>query len=189
MPSSVAKPKSVPDAPPNPRTGLDQGERFFEDDGIRNILSRAVDYARAGVCVHLCGTAGLGKTSLALRVGKELGRPVAFMTGNEWLSTDHFVGREIGSTTSTVVDKYVQSVRRTEKETRQDWRSSLLATAMKNGHTLIYDEFTRATPAANATLLSVIEEGVLVSTDPANPQSHLYAHPEFRIILTSNPHD
>ncbi|MEM9342710.1 MAG: AAA family ATPase [Pseudomonadota bacterium] len=172
-----------------PWAGLDRRANFFEDDAIRDLVARAVDYATAGVCLHLSGTAGLGKTTLALRIAQEMGRPVAFMAGNEWLTSRDFVGSEVGSTATTVVDKYVQSVHRTERQTRADWRFSMLAHAMEQGNTLVYDEFTRATPEANATLLSVLEEGVLISTDPASPQDTILAHPEFRIILTSNPHD
>jgi gas vesicle protein GvpN len=165
------------------------GRGFFENEELRRLIDRASDYVQAGVCVHFSGTAGVGKTSLALRVAEELGQPVAFMAGNEWLTSQDFIGREVGTTTSTVVDRYVQSVRRTEKKMLNDWRDSILAVAMEKGHTLIYDEFTRATPEANATLLSVLEEGILVSTDRTNPRAYLRAHPNFRIIMTSNPHD
>ena len=168
---------------------MQRTDRFFENEEIRQLLDRARFYARAGVCVHFCGPAGLGKTSLALRLAELLGRPVAFMAGNEWLSSRDFIGHEIGQSMSSVVDNYVQSVRRTEAETRVDWRDSALAGAMLHGYTFVYDEFTRATPEANSILLSVLEEGVLVSTDPASPRSYLQAHPDFRIVLTSNPHD
>ena len=172
-----------------PWAGLDRRENFFEDDAIRALIARGVEYTTAGVCLHLSGTAGLGKTTLALRIAQEVGRPVAFMAGNEWLTSRDFIGSQIGTTATTVVDKYVQSVHRTERQTRDDWRFSMLAHAMEQGRTLVYDEFTRATPEANATLLSVLEEGVLISTDPASPQETIHAHPDFRIILTSNPHD
>lgn len=168
---------------------LDFSAVFFEDDTLRAVLDRATQYVSAGVCVHLTGTAGVGKTSLALRIARELGRPIALMAGNEWLTSADFLGREVGSTTSTVVDRYVHSVRRTEKKSVNDWQGSILAKAMEQGQTLIYDEFTRASPEANATLLSVLEEGVLVSTDGNNPKPFLRAHSEFRIIMTSNPHD
>jgi gas vesicle protein GvpN len=60
---------------------------------------------------------------------------------------------------------------------------------MERGHTVVYDEFTRASPQANATLLSVLEEGVLVVTDQASERTCVRAHPCFRVLLTSNPHD
>jgi len=77
------------------------------------------------------------------------------MTGNAWLSSGDFIGGAVGTTASIVVDTYIQSVKRTEKQTRTDWADSILARAMEQGHTLIYDEFTRASPEANTALLSV----------------------------------
>ncbi|MEM9698722.1 MAG: MoxR family ATPase [Pseudomonadota bacterium] len=171
------------DAVLRPNTG------YFENDELRAIHARATDYARAGVAVHFTGAAGVGKTSLALQVAQALGNPIALMAGNEWLTAHDFLGREVGTTSSTVVDRYVQSIRRTEKTTVNDWRDSLLAQAMEEGQTLIYDEFTRASPEANATLLPVLEEGILMFTDRTSKRAYLRAHADFRIILTSNPHD
>ncbi|ARE42199.1 ATPase associated with various cellular activity [Rhodovulum sp. P5] len=173
----------------NPWLGLQSRHGFFQNAEITDIMARALSYVRAGVCVHFSGMAGLGKTTMALRIAEALGRPVSFMTGNEWLTTKDFIGGQIGETTSTVVDKYVQSVRRSETTTRADWKDSILAVSMERGYTLVYDEFTRASPAANAALLSVLEEGVLVSTDHTSTRTYIEAHPDFRIILTSNPHD
>lgn len=169
--------------------GLSRKDSFVEDAATAAILARVIDFVMAGVCVNLSGPAGLGKTTLALRAAEEIGRPVSFMTGNQWLTTRDFIGREVGQTERTVVDRYVQSVRRTESESRADWKSAILATSMLRGYTLVYDEFTRASPEANAALLSVIEEGVLVATDRASDRSYITAHPDFRNILTSNPHD
>jgi gas vesicle protein GvpN len=128
----------------------------------------------------------MGKTSFAIKIAEEFGRPVSFMSGNEWLTSQDFIGREVGQSESTIVDKYVQSVRRTETNTRRDWKDAILAVSMRNGYTLVYDEFTRASPQANSILLPVIEEGVLVSTDRVSHDPYIQAHPDFRIILTSN---
>lgn len=177
------------DAPGTPWTGLARAERFYEDGEIGDLVARAARYAAAGVPVHLSGAAGLGKTSVALRVAERLGRPVAFMAGNAFLTSRDFIGASVGQSTNAVVDRYVQSVRRTESQTRPEWRDAILARAMERGYTLVYDEFTRASPEANSTLLSVLEEGVLVSTDQANERVYLSAHPDFRIVLTSNPED
>lgn len=75
------------------------------------------------------------------------------MTGNEWLTARDFIGREVGHSERTVVDKYVQSVCRKETRTERDWKDAILATSMQRGFTLIYDEFTRASPEANSTFL------------------------------------
>ncbi|MEL6685912.1 MAG: AAA family ATPase, partial [Pseudomonadota bacterium] len=82
-----------------------------------------------------------------------------------------------------------QRVRRSEATTRYDWENAILAEAMVHGHTLVYDEFTRSNAKANGILLSVLEEGVLVAPDPLATADYIQAHPDFRIILTSNPHD
>jgi gas vesicle protein GvpN len=60
---------------------------------------------------------------------------------------------------------------------------------MDEGHVLVYDEFTRASPELNGMLLSVLEEGVLVITDPVATRRILRAHPDFRVVLTSNPEE
>ena len=188
--TDVAKPAvAETQAPDSPWTGIARGQSFFVDDGIRRLADKAILYARAGICVHFRGPAGAGKTSLAIHVAEALGRPVSFITGNDGLTSTDFVGREIGQSSISIVDRYVQTVRRTETMTRSEWKDSLLAVAMERGHTLVYDEFTRASPEANSTLLSVLEEGVLVVTDQASERNCIRAHPCFRILLTSNPHD
>jgi gas vesicle protein GvpN len=173
----------------NPWIGLSRDRPFFENEEIRDLLNRAFFYVLAGIPVHFRGAAGLGKTALALRIAERVGRPVAFMSGNNWMTTENFIGKEVGQSATTVVDKYIQSVRRTETRVRSDWNDAVLATAMEQGHTLIYDEFTRSSAKANGALLSVLEEGVLVSSDPSNARAVLEAHPDFRVILTSNPTD
>lgn len=150
-------------------------------------MNRALFYARAGVPIHFEGAAGRGKTAMALEIAQRLGRPVSVMTGNDWLDADSLIGKEVGQSTRTVVDKYVQRVMRSESSIRYDWENSILADAMLHGHTLVYDEFTRSSAKANGILLSVLEEGVLVTSDCLLEQAEIQAHPEFRIILTSNP--
>lgn len=172
-----------------PWLGLARGGAVVFNDELRAIAAKAASYLEAGVPLNLSGPAGIGKTTLALHVAQARGRPVSFFAGHAWLTARDFTGREAGQSTLEVVDRFVQSVRRTESQTRIDFRDSLLAMAMERGHTLVYDEFTRATAEANATLLSVLEEGVLVDTDAASDRTVIEAHPEFRILLTSNPHD
>ncbi|MCW1917409.1 AAA family ATPase [Rhodobacter sp. KR11] len=174
---------------PNPWLGLGPSEHFFENEEIDGLIKRGLFYARAGVPIHFQGPAGLGKTSLALAIAHKLGRPVSVMVGNDWLDVDDMIGKEVGQNTSSVVDRYISRVRRSEQQTRYAWEDSILAEAMEKGHTLVYDEFTRSSAKANGILLSVLEEGVLISTDQVNQRTTLHAHPEFRIILTSNPHD
>lgn len=178
------------DAPPyNPWAGLRQKNQFFENEEISALVQRGLFYARAGVPIHFQGTAGRGKTAVALEIASRLGRPVSVMTGNDWLNIEDMVGKQVGQSTRSVVDKYIQRVRRSEATTRYDWENAMLAEAMLQGHTLVYDEFTRSSPKANGILLSVLEEGILVAADPLATAEYIHAHPDFRIILTSNPHD
>lgn len=189
---AVSKPR-VTDGEPapqgNPWLGLAPSENFFENEEIEGLIKRGQFYVRAGVPIHFQGPAGLGKTSLALAIADRLQRPVSVMTGNDWLDIDDMIGKEVGQSTTTVVDRYISRVRRSEQHVRYAWEHSILAEAMERGHTLVYDEFTRSSAKANGILLSVLEEGVLISTNQINQRTCLRAHPEFRIILTSNPHD
>lgn len=162
---------------------------FCDTAEVRAIIDRGMSCLSAGVPVHLSGPAGIGKTALAIRMAAEIGRPMSLLTGHEGLSPQDFVGREVGHSESVVVDKYIQSVRRKQTQSRVDWRDAMLAEAMRKGHTLIYDEFTRASPQANVVLLSVLEEGLLVSNGGSEGHTYVHAHRDFRIILTSNPSD
>lgn len=162
---------------------------FCSTAEVSAIINQGNSALRAGIPVHLCGPAGIGKTALAVRMAAEFGRPMSLLTGHEGLSPQDLVGQQIGHSESVVIDKYVQSVRRKQTESRIHWRDAVLAKAMRDGHTLIYDEFTRASPQANVLLLSVLEEGILVTRSGAEGHSYIHAHPEFRVILTSNPSD
>jgi len=174
-------------AVPLPWADPGMSKPFYEDAELHSLYTRASAYLRAGVAIRFQGPAGTGKTAMALRVARGLGRPVAFLTGHSRMSPEDLVGREIGHRTSRVEDKYIASVRRTETRTRADWQDGALAAAMRAGQTLVYDEFTRAPTEANAPLLSVLEEGVLVIPHPDNGREILRAHPGFRLILSSNP--
>jgi gas vesicle protein GvpN len=161
--------------------------RLFEDDDLRSLRSRATAYLRVGIPVHFRGRAGMGKTTLALQLARDLGRPIALVTGDHGLASADLLGRAVGEDTTRLHDRYVQRVTRTETRTRAAWADSVLTIALRDGHTLVYDEFTRAPATTNNALLSALEERVLVIPNPVRGQSVIAAHPEFRAILTSNP--
>jgi gas vesicle protein GvpN len=160
---------------------------LFLDEELRSLHSRAVAYLRAGAPVHLRGPAGAGKTTMALHVAAWLGRPVTLLTGDAAMTSDNLLGREVGEDTLATHDRYVHRVTKTATQTRAAWRDSALTQALQKGHTLVYDEFTRAPASANNALLSALEERVLILSNPARQERYVRAHPEFRAIFTSNP--
>jgi gas vesicle protein GvpN len=162
---------------------------IYENDEILSIESRALSYLRSGVPVHLRGPAGTGKTTLAIQIAARLDRPAILLTGDGWLTAGNLVGRETGEKTKQVVDRFVHSVRKVQKETSKVWSDDVLTEAISGGYTLVYDEFTRSPPSANNPLLSALEERMLILTAGAGRERYVKAHPEFRAIFTSNPED
>jgi gas vesicle protein GvpN len=161
----------------------------YEDDELRSLKSRALAYLRLGIPVHFRGRAGMGKTTLAMQLAGELGRPVTFVSGDVALSSADLLGREVGHDSRRLQDRFVQRVTRSESCTRAVWSDGALARAVAGGHTLIYDEFTRTPPETNNLLLPVLEERMIAFATPLRAESLLRAHPEFRAIFTSNPED
>lgn len=162
---------------------------IFVDDALRSMESRAVAYLNAGLAVHLRGPAGAGKTTLALQIAARIGRPMTLLTGDAWMTSGHLVGRESGAVSNQVIDRYVHTVTKIKTETSAVWADNALTRAIVEGHTLIYDEFTRSSSAANNPLLSALEERMLVLTGRSHGERIVRAHDEFRAILTSNPTD
>jgi gas vesicle protein GvpN len=164
-------------------------EDLFEDPALRAIQNRALAYLRAGLHVHLRGQAGTGKTTLALDIAARLGRPVILIAGDNWFTSANLLGKETGSKTKQVLDRYVHSVQKLDMTTSAVWTDEALTEAVANGCTLVYDEFTRSPPAANNPLLMALEERMLVLPSGPNRARMVAAHPEFRAIFTSNPED
>jgi gas vesicle protein GvpN len=151
---------------------------------VRELVDRTLVYLRDGLHVHFSGPAGSGKTTLALHVAQQLGRPVVLIHGDDQMGTADLVGKESGFKRSYVHDEYIHTVLKVEEESKPLWVGRALTEACQNGSTVVYDEFTRSRPEANNVLLSVLEERVLPLRGV-----HIAVHPEFRIIFTSNPSD
>lgn len=162
---------------------------FVETPAVRDLSHRALAYLQAGFPIHFRGPAGTGKTTLALHVAAQLGRPVMLISGDEEFTTSDLVGNQNGYHYRKVVDRFVHNVLKYEEDAAQHWVDNRLTTACRDGFTLVYDEFTRSRPEANNILLTVLEEGLLVLPTPHSGESYVRVHPSFRAIFTSNPQE
>ncbi|MBI4811946.1 gas vesicle protein GvpN [Candidatus Falkowbacteria bacterium] len=163
---------------------------FVETPYIKEIAQRALNYIKAGFPVHFRGVSGTGKTTLAMHVASKISRPVVLIHGDDQLGTSDLVGGEHGYRYRRLVDNFISRVMKTEEDMTKRWADNRLTIACKNGHTLVYDEFTRSRPEANNILLSVLQEKVMDL--PANrdgEEAYLRVHPNFTAIFTSNPEE
>ena len=162
---------------------------FIQTPCVKDLADRAVLYLKAGYPVHFCGSSGTGKTSLAMYVAGQLGRPLMIIHGDEEFVTSDLVGGEFGYRRKKVVDNFIHSVLKTDESVQSKWMDNRLTAACKNGFTLLYDEFTRSRPEANNVLLSVLEERILDLPAARNTEGYLKVHPDFAAIFTSNPQE
>ncbi|MBU3979049.1 gas vesicle protein GvpN [Patescibacteria group bacterium] len=166
-----------------------QSEGFVETPAVKKIVNRALGYLQAGFAVHLCGPTGTGKTTLAMHLANLMDQPVMLMYGDEEFKTSDLVGDKLGYSKRKLIDNFIHSVLKTEEDVMQRWVNNRLTTAVKEGFTLIYDEFNRSRPEANNALLSVLEEGILSLPTSEEEGGYIKAHPNFRAIFTSNPEE
>jgi len=162
---------------------------FVETPYIRDLTDRALDYIRAGFPIHFSGPAGVGKTTLALHVAAQLGRPSVLVCGDHEFGSSDLVGGLLGYHKKYLKDNYIRSVLKTDESMTSQWVDNRLTTACQHGLTLIYDEFTRSRPEANNVLLSILAEGLLPLPTARGGENYLKVHPDFTAILTSNPEE
>jgi nitric oxide reductase NorQ protein len=174
-------------ATPKTTLNLRPSADFVATHATAELSTRALAYLQAGYPVHFRGPAGTGKTTLALHVAAQLGRPVMLLVGDEEFTTSDLIGGQNGYRYRRVVDRFIHSVVKYEEDATQRWVDNRLTTAVREGFTLIYDEFTRSRPEANNVLLTILEEGLLVLPTLERGDAYIKAHPEFRVIFTSNP--
>ena len=117
---------------------------FVETPAVQAMTQRAMAYLAAGFPIHFQGSAGTGKTTLALHVAAQLGRPVVLIAGDDESTTSNLVGGQHGYRYRKVVDQYIHTVMKYEEDATQRWVDQRLTTACREGFTLVYDEFTRS---------------------------------------------
>ena len=136
---------------------LEPREDLVFTPSVEGICRRAAMYLDAGYACHFSGSAGTGKTTLAMHVAHTRGRPVILIFGDEEIGSSDLVGAEKGLMSTKVTDNFVRSVTKTEEFRRPHWVDSRLTTACKHGYTLVYDEFSRSRAEANNVLLTILE--------------------------------
>ena len=160
---------------------------LIQDSETKDLLSRSLQYMKAGYPIHFTGPSGAGKTSLALALAKKRKRPVMLIHGNHELNNKDLIGDFTGYTSTKHVDNFIRSVYKKDENITETWRDGRLLEAVKNGYTLVYDEFTRSNPTTNNIFLSILEEGVLPLFGSKLTEPFIPVHPEFSVIFTSNP--
>ncbi|WP_332698351.1 gas vesicle protein GvpN [Halalkalibacter lacteus] len=159
----------------------------IQDSQTKDLLSRSLQYVQAGYPIHFTGPSGAGKTSLALALAKKRKKPVMLIHGNHELNNKDLIGDFTGYKSKKVVDNYIRSVYKKDESVTETWRDGRLLEAVKNGYTLVYDEFTRSQPTTNNIFLSILEEGILPLYGSKLTEPFVRVHPDFSVIFTSNP--
>ena len=162
------------------------GGPFVETDEVTALSTRIGRWLDADQPVHLIGPTGCGKTSLALHAAAKRDAPVVWINGDADLTTSDLVGEHAGKEEYEERDQFVKNVVKRKSIVRDHWVDNPLTVAVREGATLVYNEFSRTKPVANNVLLSVFEEGVLELPGQRGEKRQVEVHPEFRAILTSN---
>jgi len=161
-------------------------KNWVETEPVKAIKDRVKNWLSLNYPVHIIGPTGCGKTTLALQVAKELGRPVVWINGDESVTTTDLIGGYSQVEVSSIRDKYIHNVFKDKDVLKAEWIDNPLTLACKYGYTLVYNEFSRSRAAANNVLLSIFAEGILELPTQFGEQRYVKVHPDFRVIFTSN---
>jgi len=162
---------------------------FVETEYIKDITNRSLNYIKAGFPVHFRGPSGTGKTTIAMHLASKIGRPVVIIHGDAEYKTSDLVGGESGYRFRKLDDKFIHSVHKLEEDMEKKWVNNRLTIAVRNGFTLIYDEFTRSRAEANNILLPILQEKMMSTSAGKEEDSYMKVHPDFCAIFTSNPEE
>jgi len=164
-------------------------EYFVETEQVKKIKEKVKLWLNAGYPVHIIGPTGCGKTTLAMKVAEELGKPTVWLNGDETMTTADLVGGYSQVESESVRDRYIHTVIKAKNILKAGWVDNPLTIACKNGYIFVYNDFSRAKPEANNVLLSVFQEGVLELPTRFGEERYIKVSPNFRTIFTSNSVD
>jgi nitric oxide reductase NorQ protein len=156
---------------------------------LQEILDRAKTYLKAKLPVHLTGPAGTGKTTLAVKIAQSWGQPYYFIQGDQTFNRQDLIGGLFGYSQKIIEDNFIPTVSKFEQRLTPIWVDNPVAVACRNGGTLIYDEFTRACAETNNVLLGILSEHLFITSDHNGKLTLESVHPDFSLILTSNPQE
>jgi gas vesicle protein GvpN len=169
---------------------MDQIEKnTITTPAIQDILERCKAYLKVGFPVHLTGPAGTGKTTLAIKLAKIWGQPYYLIQGDDSFNRQDLIGGLFGYSQKVIEDNFIASVSKFERRLTPIWVDNPVAIACREGGTLIYDEFTRARPETNNLLLGILSEHLFLTSDRSGRMTLESVHPNFSLILTSNPQE
>jgi len=161
-------------------------ENFVETEQVRKLKNRVKLWTKVGYPPHIVGPTGCGKTTLAMQVAEELGRPTVWINGDEQMTTTDLIGGYSEMEAESVRDRFIHNVVLAKDRVKYTWVDNPLTLACKYGYTLVYNEFSRARPEANNVLLSVLEENILELPTMFGEERYVKVHPNFNAIFTSN---
>ena len=164
-------------------------EHFVETEQVKKIKEKMKLWLNAGYPVHIIGPTGCGKTTLAMKVAEELGKPSVWLNGDEAMTTADLVGGYSRVESESIRDRYIHTVIKAKDVMKAGWVDNPLTIACKYGYTFVYNDFSRAKPEANNVLLSVFQEGVLELPTRFGEERYIRVNPGFRAIFTSNSVD
>jgi len=163
-----------------------EADNFVETRAVKEIEDRIKLWLTVGYPVHIIGPTGCGKTTIAMKVAKDLERPLVWLNGDESVTTTDLIGGYSQVEAESLRDRYIHNVFKTKDILKADWVDNPLTLACKYGYTLVYNEFSRTKPEANNILLSVLEEGILELPTKFGEERYVHVHPDFNLIVTSN---